>query len=101
MHAIATKILATARLAGETAADVEYDSLTPETARALLKRGSDIVPDSAREAARVIAAAQLRIDDPAVLRDTKIETLATEAWARAFRAAWPASAVVDLAAAVD
>ena len=51
-------ILASATMAGETAAEVEYDALTPETARALLRRaGSDVVPDYADEAAREIVRA--------------------------------------------
>jgi hypothetical protein len=100
MHAIATTILALATMSGEEAADRDYDALTPETARALLRCGTDIVPDYAREAVRGICegATGLPASD---FRDTRIETLATETWARAYRAAWPASGVVDLAAQVD
>ena len=98
MHAIATTILALATMAGEEAAGREYDALTPETARALLRRGSDVVPDYAGEAARVEAATQLKIADPADLRGTRIERVATQAWAAAFRAAWPAEDVAALAA---
>ncbi len=101
MHAIAAAIIANAIAAGTEAASFEYDALTPETARALLRRGSDIVPDYAGEAARIEAAAQLRIADPATLRDTRIATLATEAWARAFRDAWPAEAAAALAAQTE
>lgn len=102
MHAIAATIIKHATLAGETAADVEYDSLTPETARKLLASGRDIVPDYAREAAEVIVCAAFserysRQD----VRDTRIATLATQAWAEAFRAAWPAEDVVTLAAQDD
>lgn len=102
MHAIATTILALATMAGEEAAGREYDALTPETARALLRRaGSDVVPDYADEAAREIVRAQLaRNVRDADLRDTRIAILATEAWARAFRAAWPAEDVAALAAQV-
>ena len=98
MHAIATTILALATMAGEEAAKREYDALTPETARALLRRGSDIVPDYAGEAARIEAAAQLKIAEPAALRGTRIERAATQAWANAFRAAWPAEDAAALAA---
>jgi hypothetical protein len=98
MHAIATTILALATMAGEEAAGREYDALTPETARAILRRGSDIVPDFADAAARVIAAAELGILDSADLRGTRIERAATQAWAEAFRAAWPAEDVAVLAA---
>ena len=101
MHAIATTILALATMAGEGAAEREYDALTPETARALLRRGSDIVPDFAAEAGRAIVAEQFRTDYPEDLRDTRIVTLATQAWAAAFRAAWPAEDVAALAAQVD
>jgi hypothetical protein len=97
MHNVAATILDTARAAGEAAASFEYDALTPETARALLKRGSDIVPSYAGEAGREIAAAALGVG-AAALRDTRIATLATEAWSRAFRAAWPAEDVAALAA---
>jgi hypothetical protein len=93
-----TAILQNARIAGETAAAIEYDSLTPETARAILRRGSDIVPDYAGEAARVIAAAELGILDSADLRGTRIAKLAEEVWSSAFRAAWPAEDVAALAA---
>jgi hypothetical protein len=98
MHAIATTILALATMAGEEAAGREYDALTPETARALLRRGSDIVPDFAAAAARVIAAAELGILDSADLRGTRIAKLAEEVWSSAFRAAWPAEDVAALAA---
>ncbi len=93
-------ILASATMAGETAAEVEYDALTPETARALLRRaGSDVVPDYADEAAReIVRASCARTVRDADLRDTRIAILATEAWARAFRAAWPAEDVAALAA---
>lgn len=93
-------ILASATMAGETAAEVEYDALTPETARALLRRaGSDVVPDYADEAAReIVRASCARNVRDADLRDTRIAILATEAWARAFRAAWPAEDVAALAA---
>ena len=96
MHAIATTILALATMAGEEAADREYDALTPETARALR---SDVVPDYAGEAARKIVRSQVakNVRD-ADLRDTRIATLATQAWAEAFRAAWPAEDVAALAA---
>ena len=87
-------ILQNARIAGETAAAIEYDALTPETARALR---SDIVPDYAGEAAREIAASALGIDS-ADLRGTRIERVATKAWASAFRSAWPAEDVAELAA---
>jgi hypothetical protein len=90
-----TAILQNARIAGETAAAIEYDALTPETARALR---SDVVPDYAGEAARIEAASVLGIADPSDLRGTRIERAATEAWARAFRAAWPAEDVAALAA---
>ena len=90
-----TAILQNARIAGETAAAIEYDALTPETARALR---SDVVPDYAGEAAREIAASVLGIADPAELRGTRIERRATQAWAEAFRAAWPAEQIAALAA---
>ena len=98
MHVIATTIIALATMAGEGAAEREYDALTPETARALLRRGSDIVPDFAAEAGRAIAAEQFRIAEPSDLRGTRIATLATQAWAEAFRTAWPAEDVAALAA---
>ena len=94
MHAIATTIIALATMAGTEAAFVEYDALTPETARALR---SDVVPDYAEEAAREIVAAWLKIT-PAEARDTRIATRATQAWASAFRASWPAKSVAALAA---
>lgn len=72
-----TEIIRNARTAGTEAAAVEYDALTPETARALR---SDVVPDS---------------ED---VRGTKIVDRATQAWAEAFRAAWPAEDVAALAA---
>ena len=97
MHAIATTILALATMAGEEAAKREYDALTPETARALLRRGSDIVPDYAGEAAREIAASAFGLDS-ADLRGTRIERAATQAWAEAFRASWPSEDVAALAA---
>lgn len=87
-------ILRNARVAGETAASIEYDSLTPETARALR---SDVVPDYAGDAAREIAASALGLDS-AGLRGTRIERAATQAWASAFRSAWPAEDVAELAA---
>jgi hypothetical protein len=98
MHAIATTILALATMAGEEAAGREYDALTPETARAILRRGSDIVPDYAGEAARIEVASQFKIADPSSLRGTRIERAATQAWAEAFRAAWPAEDAAALAA---
>lgn len=102
MHAIAATIIKHATLAGETAADVEYDSLTPETARKLLASGRDIVPDYAREAAEVIVCAAFserysRED----VRDTRIATLATQAWSKAFRNTWRGEDVVTLAAQDD
>ena len=87
-------ILRNARTAGETAASIEYDALTPETARALR---SDVVPDYAGEAAREIAASALGLDS-ADLRGTRIERAATQAWAESFRGAWPAEDVAELAA---
>lgn len=84
-------------MTGETAARIEYESLTPETARALLASGRDIVPDYAEEAAREIASATLGCPLRAV-RDTRIAARLTDAWSRAFRAAWPAEDVVKLAA---
>jgi hypothetical protein len=98
MHTIAARILESARVAGTEAAAFSYDCLTPETARRIVARGSDIVPDFADAAARVIAAAELRILDSADLRGTRIERAATQAWAEAFRAAWPAEDVAVLAA---
>jgi len=98
MHAIAVRILENARIAGETAAAIEYDALTPETARALR---SDVVPDYAAEAARIVASVVLGIAEPAVLRGTRIERAATQAWASAFRAAWPAEDVAALAAQIE
>ena len=89
-----TTIIRNARTAGETAAAIEYDGLTPETARALR---SDVVPDYAGDAAREIAASALGIDS-ADLRGTRIERVATKAWASAFRSAWPAEDVAELAA---
>ena len=71
---------------------------SPPRQRALLRRGSDIVPDYAGEAARVEAASQLKIAEPSDLRGTRIERAATQAWAAAFRAAWPAEDVAALAA---
>lgn len=89
-------ILSDARTAGEAAASLCYDALTPETARALR---SDVVPDYAEEAAREVVAAAFGLDASDV-RDTRIARLATEAWAAAFRAAWPAGDVAALAAQV-
>jgi hypothetical protein len=94
MKTTRTEILRNARTAGETAAAIEYDSLTPETARALR---SDIVPDYAGEAAREIAASAFGLDS-ADLRGTRIERAATQAWAEAFRASWPSEDVAALAA---
>lgn len=89
-----TTIIRNARTAGETAASIEYDALTPKTARVLR---SDIVPDYASDAAREIAASALGLDS-ADLRGTRIERVATKAWASAFRSAWPAEDVAELAA---
>mgnify|MGYP000113615141 FL=1 len=98
MHTVAVKILESAAVAGTEAAAFSYDCLTPETARRIVARGSDIVPDFADAAARVIAAAELGILDSADLRGTRIAKLAEEVWSSAFRAAWPAEDVAALAA---
>lgn len=100
MHTIAVRILENAAAAGTEAAAFSYDCLTPETARRLVARGSDIVPDFADAAARVIAAAELGILDSAKLRDTRIATLAQEVWSESFRAAWPAADVAALAMSI-
>lgn len=91
-----TAILVSARAAGEAAASICYDALTPETARTLR---SDVVPDYAGDAARDVVAAAFGLDASAV-RGTRIARLATEAWAAAFRASWPADDVAALAAQV-
>lgn len=91
-----TAILVSARAAGEAAASICYDALTPETARTLR---SDVVPDYAGDAARDVVASAFGLDAAAV-RDTRIADRATEAYARAFRAAWPAEDVAALAAQV-
>ena len=103
MHTIAVRILESASVAGTEAAAFSYDALTPETARALLRRaGSDVVPDYADEAAReIVRASCARTVRDADLRDTRIAILATEAWARAFRAAWPAEDVARLAMTIE
>lgn len=94
-----TEIIRNARTAGTEAAAVEYDALTPETARALR---SDVVPDYAADAARVIVSAAFSTADCPLdcedVRGTRIVDAATQAWAEAFRAAWPAEDVAALAA---
>ena len=92
-----TEIIRNACTAGTEAAAVEYDALTPGTARALR---SDVVPDYAGDAARVIVSAAFGLDSEDV-RGTRIERAATQAWAEAFRAAWPAEDVARLAAQED
>lgn len=97
-----TEILASARTAGIEAAALCYDALTPETARALR---SDVVPDYAGDAARVIVSAAFstaaRPLDCEDVRGTRIVDVATQAWAEAFRAAWPVADVAALAAQTD
>ena len=92
-----TEIIRSACTAGTEAAAVEYDALTPETARALR---SDVVPDYAADAARAIVSAAFGLDSEEV-RGTKIVDRATDAWASAFRAAWLAEDVAALAAQTD
>ncbi len=102
MHTIAAEIIRNATAAGDAAAGIEYDSLTPETARAILRRGSDVVPDYAREAGEIgVCAAFSERFSREDVRDTRIATLAAEAWAKAFRAAWPAEDVAALAAQAE
>lgn len=102
MHTIAADILRRAATAGQIAAQTEYDAFTPETARALLRRGSDVVPSYASEAAEIeVTAAFGERYSRQDVRDTRLATLATEAWARAFRDAWPAEDVVKLAAQIE
>lgn len=95
MSAIKATVRAAAQ-AGEHAAMVEYEALTPETARSFLASGRDVVPDYAREAGEVIASAALRLE-PRDVRDTRFAERVTDAWAQAFRAAWPAGDVEALA----
>jgi hypothetical protein len=91
--------LTLATQAGEHAATVCYDALTPETARSLLASGRDIVPDFAGEAAREVVLSALPGLSHRDVRGTRIAEAATRAWSTAFRAAWPASDVTALAEA--
>lgn len=93
-----TLILALASEAGTAAAFVEYDALTPETAR---RTPANHVPDYAEEAAIEIVRARLCPNvRSADLRGTKIVGLALSAWSSAFSESWPVADVAALAAQV-
>lgn len=94
-----TEILRNARVAGETAASLCYDALTPETARSLLASGRDIVPDYAVEAGEIeVSAAFSERFGRDRIHGSRIGIAATQAWVSAFRDAWPAEDVAALAA---